>query len=95
MLVLGDRLKELREDIELKQDELASKLNVSRSTYGNYEIGRAEPSISTLIDIANLYGVSIDYLCGNTDIKDNYYRDPKLCKYINKCLLIYKEFFRS
>jgi len=94
MLVLCDRLRELREDIGLKQEELAIKLNISRSTYANYEIGRAEPNISILIDIANFHGVSIDYLCGNTHIRDNYYKDPRLCKYINKCLLLYKEFLR-
>jgi transcriptional regulator with XRE-family HTH domain len=94
MLVLGDRLRELREDIGLRQDELAIKLNISRSTYANYETSRAEPSISILLDIANIYGVSVDFIVGNTDIRDNYYKDQILCKYINKCLLLYKEFFR-
>lgn len=92
--MLCNRLRELREEVELNQEEIANKINVSRSTYANYEIGRAEPSISVLISISNLYGVSTDYLCGNTGIRENYYKDPRLCKYINKCLILYKEFFR-
>lgn len=91
--MLCSRLKELREEIELNQEELSRKINVSRSTYANYEIGRTEPSVSILVDIANFYAVSIDFLCGNTNIRNSYYKDPKLCEYINKCLLIYKEFF--
>lgn len=91
--MLCDRLKELREEVELNQEEVAKKISVTRATYSNYEIGRTEPSISILKDIANFYNVSIDYLCGNTNIRNNYYKDPKLCEYINRCLLIYKEFF--
>lgn len=92
--MLCNRLRELREEIELNQEEVAKRINVSRSTYANYETGRAEPSISTLVDIANIYMVSVDFITGNTDIRDTYYKDPKLCKYINKCLLIYEEFFK-
>ena len=69
--MLGDRLRELREESELNQEDIANKINVSRSTYANYETGRAEPSISLLISLANLYEVSIDYLCGNTGIRGN------------------------
>jgi len=93
--MLCDRFKELREEIELNQEEFAKKINVSRSTYANYEVGRTEPSISILIDIANFYGVSVDYLCGNTNIKEPYYKDNRLCEYINKCLMIYKEFLHN
>ena len=93
--MLSDRLRELREELDMNQEEVAGKLNIGRSTYANYETDRAEPSISILVDISNFYGVSVDYIIGNTDIRDNYYKDKKLCKYINKCLLIYKEFFKD
>lgn len=90
--MLIDRLKELREDLGLKQEDIAKKLNIGRSTYANYESGAAEPNISILIDLANIYNVSVDYICCNTDIKYNYYKDKRLCKYINKCIETYKEF---
>ncbi|UYZ37300.1 helix-turn-helix transcriptional regulator [Clostridium beijerinckii] len=92
--MLRDRLKELREDLGLNQEEIAKKLNIGRSTYANYENGAAEPNISILIDLATIYNVSIDYICCNTDIKYNYYKDRRLCKYINKCVEVYKEFLK-
>ena len=48
-----------------------------------------------LIAISNFYEVSIDYLCGVTDIRDRIYEDPELCKYLNKCIAIYDEFFKK
>lgn len=92
--MLSDRLKELREDLGTKQEDIAQKLNIGRSTYANYESGAAEPNISILIDLSRIYNVSIDYICGNTDIKFNYYKDKKLCKYINRCIEVYKEFLK-
>lgn len=92
--MLIDRLKELREDLGLKQEDIAKKLNIGRSTYANYESGAAEPNISILKDLANIYNVSIDYICCATDIKYNYYKDKKLCKYVNRCIEIYKEFLK-
>lgn len=91
--MLCDRLKELREDNDFSQEYVAGKLNIGRSTYANYETGRTEPNILLLLDLANFYNVSIDYLCCNTDIKESYFKNPRLAEYINKCLLIYKEFF--
>lgn len=93
--MLSEKLRELREETDLSQEDMAKNLNVGRSTYAGWEIGRAEPGISALKDIANFYGVSIDFLCGNTEIRDNFYKDPKLCRYINKMLLIYKEFLKD
>ncbi|MBE6089810.1 MAG: helix-turn-helix transcriptional regulator [Clostridium beijerinckii] len=93
--MLSSRLRELREEKEMNQDEVAKKINVSRSTYANYESNRAVPSIQTLIDLANLHEVSVDYIVGNTNIKESYYKDPKICNFINRMLLIYKEFFKG
>jgi len=92
--MLRERLKELREDLGLKQEDIAQKLNIGRSTYANYESGAVEPNIPILIDLSKIYNVSVDYICGNTDIKFNYYKDKKLCKYINKCIEVYKEFLK-
>ena len=66
----GDRLKELREEKELKQAELASLFNISPSTIGMYEQNRRTPDFALLNSIADYFGVSIDYLLGRTDIRN-------------------------
>ncbi len=61
------RIKELREDNDLKQREVATQLNIARSTYCGYENELRQIPIEVLIDIARFYGVSVDYLLGLTD----------------------------
>ena len=63
------RLKELREQRRLNQEGLALKLNVSQSTISAYEVGERAPDFDTLIAIANLFDVSLDYLAGLSDLK--------------------------
>jgi transcriptional regulator with XRE-family HTH domain len=92
--MLTERLKELRSGTGLKQEDIAIKLNISRSTYANYENGASEPSIPILLDLAKIYNVSIDYICCKTDIKYQFYSDKKLCRYLNRCIEIYKEFLK-
>ncbi|HEX6593369.1 MAG TPA: helix-turn-helix transcriptional regulator [Bacillota bacterium] len=62
-----ERLKDLRIEHGLKQEEIAKKLNISTSAYGYYEQGRNEPSLETLCQIAKTYSVSTDYLLGLTN----------------------------
>lgn len=59
-----NKLNELRILNEISQTEMASKLNISRQTYNNYERGTREPSFETLTSIASIFGVSTDYLLG-------------------------------
>lgn len=59
-------LKSLRTSMQLTQDELAKKLNISRSTIGMYEKGAREPDFETLELIADFFNVDIDYLLGRT-----------------------------
>lgn len=68
MLIFQERLKELREQNNIKQEEMAKKLNISTSAYGYYEQGRNEPSLETIQAIAETFHVSTDYLLG---LKDN------------------------
>lgn len=93
--MFSERLKILRYEKGLTQEEIANEINTSRQTYANWEVGRAEPSIDMLLNLANYFEVSIDYICCNTDVKDKIYEDPELCKYINKCISIYDEFFKD
>ena len=58
------RLKELRVSENLSQNEIAKQIGLKQFTYSNYETGVTEPKIQTLIDLADYYGVSLDYLVG-------------------------------
>jgi transcriptional regulator with XRE-family HTH domain len=66
----GDRLKRLREDKKLSQQQLADRLNINRSTYARYELAQTQPDYDTLKKIADFFQVSIDYLLGRTDEPD-------------------------
>ena len=58
------RLKELRKQQKLTQQEVAEKLFISQHGYSNYEIEKTEPNIETLCKLADLFNVSLDYLVG-------------------------------
>ena len=66
------RLKELREDAELKQQTLAAHLNICQNTYSQYETGQRQISLETLIALARFYRVSTDYILGLTDVRTPY-----------------------
>ena len=61
------RLRELREDRDYKQREIAAFLNCSQQVYSNYELGQRDIPTELLIKLADFYGVSIDYLLCQTD----------------------------
>lgn len=61
---MGTKLKALRTDLDLKQSEVATKLGVSQSVYGNYEQDKRSPDFDTLVKICAFYHVSSDYLLG-------------------------------
>ena len=60
------RIRDLREDRDLKQRHLAEFLNCSQQVYSNYELGQRDIPTDVLIQLANFYNVSIDYLLGQT-----------------------------
>jgi len=68
----NNRIRDLREDRDLKQKHLAELLNVHQSTYSDYELGRLNIPVSALNTLADFYGVSVDYLLGRTDVKEPY-----------------------
>lgn len=61
------RIKDLREDRDLNQDDVAKAIGIPRTTYTNYESGRRNIPNQVLIDLADFFDVSIDYLLGRTD----------------------------
>ncbi|SKC66324.1 helix-turn-helix domain-containing protein [Maledivibacter halophilus] len=63
------RIRNMREDNDLKQVQLANYLNIDQRTYSRYERGEITISVETLCKLADFYGTSLDYLAGRTDEK--------------------------
>lgn len=61
------RIRDLREDHDLKQQDIAEYLQCSQVCYSHYENGRRDVPTDVLIKLADYYNVSIDYLLGRTD----------------------------
>jgi transcriptional regulator with XRE-family HTH domain len=81
--VVGDRIKRLRKDKGLTQEEAAKRLGMVRSTYSNYENGKREPDFETAKKIADFYDKTVDYLLGSSTgdpvknaVMDDYSRLP-------------------
>lgn len=66
------RIRDLREDRDLLQKDLADYLNCSQVCYSNYEIGKRDIPTETLSKLAEFYNTSTDYLLGRTDEKKPY-----------------------
>lgn len=65
----GTNLKKIRQDNNLTQEELAKKIDTSRSNIANYENDKNMPSIDILEKLSEIFNCSIDYLLGKSDIK--------------------------
>ena len=61
------RIRNLREDRDLTQKDIAKLLNCTQQTYSRYETGENNIDIKSLIILADFYNTSIDYLVGRTD----------------------------
>ena len=66
------RLKDLREDADIDQSDIARVLHVKQNTYSQYENEQRQIPISMLVTLARFYGVSVDYIIGLTDVKSPY-----------------------
>ena len=60
--MLSNKLKQLRNERSLTQEDICRVLNVSKNCYASYEQGRTEPNISMLIKLADIFSVSVDEL---------------------------------
>ena len=67
-----ERIRNLREDRDLTQQDLAKLLNCTQACYSHYESGKRDLPTEVLEKLADLYGVSIDYLLGRTNQKTPY-----------------------
>lgn len=68
-MTVGLKLKVLRVEQELRQEDVAKKVDLSLTGYRNIETGQSVPTVGTLIKLADLYNVSLDYLTGRSDIR--------------------------
>lgn len=66
------RIRDLREDNDMKQRELAALLNCSQQVYSNYELGQRDIPTDVLIKLSTLYNVSVDYILGITNTPKRY-----------------------
>ncbi len=71
-VILYPRIRDLREDRDLNQTQLAKKLGMSQTGYSKYETGENDIPTAILIKLAKFYNTSIDYLLGETDNPKRY-----------------------
>lgn len=69
--MLTERLVQLREERKLTKKQMAEFLKINQSTYGKYELGKREPDIEKIIELADYFNVSTDYLLGRSDIRNH------------------------
>ena len=62
-----ERIRDLREDHDLTQSEMAELLGVKQTTYSKYELGKILVPVDILIRLADFYQVSLDYLVGRSE----------------------------
>lgn len=67
MAALAERIKQLRAEAKMTQEDLARELRVSKGAVGNWETGIRRPDPETLDEIADLFNVDMDYLLGRTN----------------------------
>jgi transcriptional regulator with XRE-family HTH domain len=88
VILIGERLYDLRKDKGLSQEELGEILNINKHSISSYERGRSEPPDDIKIILAKYFNVSVDYLLGLTDVPNAYddgFYMIKLPKNFPKC----------
>lgn len=66
------RIRNLREDHDYTQAYIASLLNVGQRTYADYELGKTRIPLDSMIKLAKLYNVDMNYICALTDCKNTF-----------------------
>ena len=66
------KLKDLREDADIKQKDIADYLHIKQNTYSQYENGQRQLPIEVLVALAKYYDVSTDYILGLTNVKEHH-----------------------
>ena len=69
--MIYQRIRDLREDADLRQSDVAQKIYMQLTQYRRYETGEREIPLCVAIQLAELYGVSLDYIAGRTNEQSN------------------------
>ena len=77
IIMLIERIRNLREDKDLTQAYIGTKINVPQRTYSYYENGQRTIPPEVLIRLADFHEVSVDYLLGRTNVKTPYPQNAK------------------
>ncbi|MBO5153074.1 MAG: helix-turn-helix transcriptional regulator [Eubacterium sp.] len=75
--LIYERIRNLREDLDMTQTDIANVLNISQRTYSRYENNERSIPIEVLSDLADFHKTSVDYLIGRTDEKRAYPRSSR------------------
>lgn len=70
----AERIRALREDCDKTQTEIAEILKIGQRTYCDYELGKTRIPVESLILLAQMYDVSMDYICGLSSVKGHFPR---------------------
>lgn len=68
----NERIREIREDHSLTQQQVANLLNVGQRTYSDYESGKTRIPIDNIMILARFYNLSMDYITGASNVKSEY-----------------------
>lgn len=68
----NERIREIREDHFLTQQKVADLLHIGQRTYSDYESGKTRIPVDSLLILARFYNVSLDYITGASDIKNEF-----------------------
>lgn len=68
----SERIRSLRIDRDITQSQIAELLKVGQRTYCDYELGKTRIPVDNLIVLARFYNVSMDYICGLSDVRGNF-----------------------
>ena len=68
----NERIRTIREDADLTQQKVADLLHIGQRTYADYESGKTRIPVDNLMILAKFYNVSMDYITGASDIKNEY-----------------------
>ena len=79
-MTFGEKLKKLRNDNGMTQDQLAEKLFVTRTAISKWETNNGYPSIDSLKALSNLFGISLDDLISDVDIENKKVLDEKIAR---------------
>jgi len=87
-MTFGEKLKKLRTDSGLTQDELAEKIYVTRTAISKWETDKGYPSIDSLKQLSNLFEISIDELISDSDIENKRLLDKAQSRRFYACAMV-------